>query len=117
MDDGLLQPNGTDAHVNGLDQDVLEDGELDDQEQQPTVTHSDRSHEHEEASSKQPQELHQAIDTSANGDMLEAPGMPHAAIGGVQDEALKNLMMSWYYAGYYTGLYEGKQEPKQQAPG
>jgi hypothetical protein len=23
---------------------------------------------------------------------------------------MKNLMMSWYYAGYYTGLYEGKQQ-------
>lgn len=28
----------------------------------------------------------------------------------VQDEDMKNLMMSWYYAGYYTGLYEGKQQ-------
>ena len=39
----------------------------------------------------------------------------------VQNEALKNLMMSWYYAGYYTGLYEGQRqglaarEPNQQA--
>lgn len=28
----------------------------------------------------------------------------------VQNDDLKNLMMSWYYAGYYTGLYEGKQQ-------
>ncbi|KAK5116623.1 hypothetical protein LTR62_007297 [Meristemomyces frigidus] len=28
----------------------------------------------------------------------------------VQDEGMKNLMMSWYYAGYYTGLYEGRQQ-------
>jgi hypothetical protein len=28
----------------------------------------------------------------------------------VQNEDLKNLMMSWYYAGYYTGFYEGKQQ-------
>lgn len=28
----------------------------------------------------------------------------------VKDEALRNLMMSWYYAGYYTGLYEGQQK-------
>lgn len=27
----------------------------------------------------------------------------------VQDEGLKRLLMSWYYAGYYTGLYEGQQ--------
>ncbi|KAK4957950.1 hypothetical protein LTR10_004375 [Elasticomyces elasticus] len=28
----------------------------------------------------------------------------------VQDDGLKNVMMSWYYAGYYTGLYEGQQK-------
>lgn len=28
----------------------------------------------------------------------------------VQDENLKNLMMSWYYAGYYTGLVAGQQQ-------
>ena len=26
------------------------------------------------------------------------------------DEALKNVLMAWYYAGYYTGLYEGRQQ-------
>ena len=31
----------------------------------------------------------------------------------VQDPALKNLMMAWYYAGYYTGLYEGRQQASQ----
>jgi len=31
------------------------------------------------------------------------------------DEALKNLMMSWYWAGYYTGLYEGQKLPKPSA--
>jgi len=33
----------------------------------------------------------------------------------VKDEALRNLMMSWYYAGYYTGLYDGQrvQNPAQ----
>ena len=30
----------------------------------------------------------------------------------VQDEGLKKLLMSWYYAGYYTGLYEGEQKGK-----
>ncbi|KAK4988092.1 hypothetical protein LTR66_007415 [Elasticomyces elasticus] len=35
--------------------------------------------------------------------------MPTALVGRVQDENLKNLMMSWYYAGYYTGLFEGQQ--------
>lgn len=31
----------------------------------------------------------------------------------VQDENLKRLMMSWYYAGYYTGLFEGQQQANQ----
>ena len=35
-------------------------------------------------------------------------GVPHAISNGMQDETLKNLMMSWYYAGYYTGLYEAQ---------
>ncbi|KAK6437539.1 hypothetical protein LTR95_006263 [Oleoguttula sp. CCFEE 5521] len=35
----------------------------------------------------------------------------------VQDEGIKNLMMSWYYAGYYTGLYEGKQQGLAAAQG
>jgi len=36
------------------------------------------------------------------------PAIPQHLIGTVQDEGLKSLLMSWYYAGYYTGLYEGK---------
>jgi hypothetical protein len=34
----------------------------------------------------------------------------------VQDENLKNIMMSWYYAGYYTGLYTGQQQQPKEAP-
>ncbi|RMJ26431.1 hypothetical protein PHISP_02703 [Aspergillus sp. HF37] len=42
-----------------------------------------------------------------------AGAAPQAALGQVQDEGLKNLMMSWYFAGYYTGLYEGQQRTSQ----
>lgn len=31
-----------------------------------------------------------------------------------QDESMKNLMMSWYYAGYYTGLAEGQQKARTE---
>jgi hypothetical protein len=34
----------------------------------------------------------------------------------VQDENLKNIMMSWYYAGYYTGLHTGQQQVPNDAP-
>ncbi|EED23713.1 conserved hypothetical protein [Talaromyces stipitatus ATCC 10500] len=42
-----------------------------------------------------------------------APSVPDALLGQVQDPALKNLMMAWYYAGYYTGLYEGRHQVSQ----
>ena len=69
-------------------------------------------------------------------DQQQKPGMPDAIINGgevakihltpsvcenltntcsVKDEALKSLMMSWYYAGYYTGLYDGQQKMQNNA--
>jgi hypothetical protein len=36
--------------------------------------------------------------------------MANVALNAVHDESLKNLLMSWYYAGYYTGLYEGQRQ-------
>ncbi|KAH7407743.1 hypothetical protein BKA64DRAFT_706152 [Cadophora sp. MPI-SDFR-AT-0126] len=41
-----------------------------------------------------------------------SPALPQHLIGQVHDNDLKNLLMSWYYAGYYTGLHEGKQTAK-----
>ncbi|QDS76414.1 hypothetical protein FKW77_004097 [Venturia effusa] len=40
--------------------------------------------------------------------------MPQTLLDSVQDESLRNMMMSWYYAGYYTGLHEGQQKAKTQ---
>ncbi|KAF2035324.1 hypothetical protein EK21DRAFT_53872 [Setomelanomma holmii] len=45
-----------------------------------------------------------------------ASSMPQALLGTVQDENLKNIMMSWYYAGYYTGLYTGQPHVPKQTP-
>ncbi|ORY10860.1 hypothetical protein BCR34DRAFT_625060 [Clohesyomyces aquaticus] len=48
--------------------------------------------------------------TSAHNTAHPAAAMPQAILGTVHDENLKNLMMSWYYAGYYTGVYAGQQQ-------
>lgn len=45
----------------------------------------------------------------AEGPSAGGPVPPQALLGSMQDEGLKRLLMSWYYAGYYTGLYEGQQ--------
>ncbi|KAK7190985.1 hypothetical protein DPSP01_009185 [Paraphaeosphaeria sporulosa] len=55
----------------------------------------------------------QASGTELLHDGPISASMPQALLGSVQDENMKNLMMSWYYAGYYTGLVAGQQ---QRAP-
>ncbi|KAE9977491.1 hypothetical protein BLS_001395 [Venturia inaequalis] len=41
--------------------------------------------------------------------------IPQVLLNNVQDESLRNVMMSWYYAGYYTGLHEVQQNAKKQS--
>ncbi|KAH8821191.1 hypothetical protein F5884DRAFT_745521 [Xylogone sp. PMI_703] len=48
--------------------------------------------------------------TPREGRKPDVQALPQHLVGQVQDEGLKNLLMSWYYAGYYTGLYEGQQQ-------
>ncbi|KAH6875371.1 hypothetical protein BKA58DRAFT_119862 [Alternaria rosae] len=50
----------------------------------------------------------------AAGTLTDA--MPQAILGTVQDENMKNIMMSWYYAGYYTGLHAGQQQARKEPP-
>ncbi|KAJ5150621.1 uncharacterized protein N7500_010810 [Penicillium coprophilum] len=55
----------------------------------------------------------QPVDTNSAVSAPTIP-MPHPVMANVQDESLKNLMMSWYYAGYYTGLHEGQQQASSE---
>ncbi|KAI9674377.1 MAG: hypothetical protein M1829_003779 [Trizodia sp. TS-e1964] len=55
----------------------------------------------------------QPPETDAKDQLNTAPIIPQMLVGNIKDEALKNLMMSWYYAGYYTGIYEGRQQAQQ----
>ncbi|KAL8823982.1 MAG: hypothetical protein Q9191_005390 [Dirinaria sp. TL-2023a] len=48
------------------------------------------------------------VDSTAQ--LPSVASMPNPILNNTKDEYLKNLMMSWYYAGYYTGLYEGQQQ-------
>ncbi|MCJ1473075.1 hypothetical protein MMC13_001725 [Lambiella insularis] len=51
-------------------------------------------------------------ETQASGTLQDASAIPQGTISAsTQDEALKSLMMSWYWAGYYTGFYEGQKQP------
>jgi len=48
--------------------------------------------------------------TTPSGNRSHGLMPPQHLIGSVHDEGLKDLLMSWYYAGYYTGLYEGQHQ-------
>ncbi|KAK6007950.1 hypothetical protein QM012_004764 [Aureobasidium pullulans] len=56
-----------------------------------------------EDSNVEPVDVHQAQN-------LAPPGVSQVLLDSVQDEGLKALMTSWYFAGYYTGLYEGQRK-------
>ncbi|KAF2677233.1 hypothetical protein K458DRAFT_447063 [Lentithecium fluviatile CBS 122367] len=71
------------------------------------------AHAEEQPASGHQEYARQSETVAAHNAPLTA-SMPQALLGSVQDENLKNLMMSWYYAGYYTGLYAGQLQTASQ---
>ncbi|THV92273.1 hypothetical protein D6D27_05006 [Aureobasidium pullulans] len=59
--------------------------------------------------------LHIEAQAESPASVTQQPPPPQVLLDSVQDEGLKALMTSWYFAGYYTGLYEGKQQAQAQA--
>ncbi|KAL2680598.1 hypothetical protein Neosp_008200 [[Neocosmospora] mangrovei] len=82
--------------------DRLQDVELIEPDQ-PSTSEQEAANENAPSSRNEPQATPQGL-----------PSFPvQAVLGSVQDENLKKLLMSWYYAGYYTGLFEGQQQAQQ----
>lgn len=69
----------------------------------------------EEPTTSEPQSHTAETAVAPQHDASLGASMPQALLGSVQDENLKNLMMSWYYAGYYTGLHAGQQQAGSNA--
>ncbi|KAL2117018.1 hypothetical protein VTJ04DRAFT_9186 [Mycothermus thermophilus] len=99
-------------------------GQLDDQQQVHDVDKDDAIEEEQHETAHPPisdvQPSGNAGAAIQSGEKAAAaaamPSMgPQTLLGNVQDEELKKLLMSWYYAGYYTGLYEGRQQGLKQA--
>ncbi|SLM40898.1 Survival motor neuron [Lasallia pustulata] len=106
--------NGGQDRAEAVDSEMLEDGEVADEEEKPV--RQDEGIESTDPATSSPNAHHyhqQAPGANDGGYGPGAPTMPNAVLGRVEDEALKNLMMSWYFAGYYTGLYEGQQQAAQ----
>lgn len=94
---------------NGSPSVELEDGELDEPESAQALPNGDLKENCYGAPAMETEHKQDLAHASTAEERPEKSGMPNAIMNGVKDEALKNLMMSWYYAGYYTGLYEGQQ--------
>ncbi|KAG9728417.1 hypothetical protein KCU86_g13169, partial [Aureobasidium melanogenum] len=76
--------------------------------QGPTVEQvRETTQEPKEESNVEPIDMHPIQNSNHN----QAPsGVAQVLLDSVQDEGLKALMTSWYFAGYYTGLYEGQRK-------
>ena len=108
--------------VAGMDED-LEEGEF---EETPTGAgdlvngtpgdHSTAPMQHENmtaSNNSNPQPPSISVPTAAlNGGDWDASldYVPLLILTLVNNDATKNLMLSWYWAGYYTGLHEGQQQ-------
>lgn len=76
----------------------------------PTHLHRDDSNNSEQPSSG-PSIPHVLISNGQISGLESFQGIEIVANNNVvTDEALKNLMIAWYYAGYYTRLYEDQQK-------
>ncbi|MCJ1256967.1 hypothetical protein MMC24_004792 [Lignoscripta atroalba] len=102
--------------TNGVNHETLEDGELEDHIEAAMPTNLNNSEDTQPHHAQDPAETNTAGSTQGIHEMA-----PNIIGGSLGDEALKNLMMSWYWAGYYTGHYEGQQQALQRvepdAPG
>ncbi|KAH0613149.1 uncharacterized protein H6S33_009529 [Morchella sextelata] len=93
------------------------------QEKSPTAQEQDAAAQELSAAAQAQSEAHARIQShlDAQAALQSAPPpFPMKSPGdmkGQDNEALRNLMMSWYFAGYYTGLYEGQQQAQQQQNG
>ncbi|MCJ1358652.1 MAG: hypothetical protein MMC33_008652 [Icmadophila ericetorum] len=105
---------------NGMNETEMEDGELEEEDDSPIQNngHASANSPVQSAEVKEPQDLQQPLQTNngpAPQKALDGSHVTQTTISAsTQDEALKHLMMSWYWAGYYTGLYEGQHGQGKQ---
>ncbi|KAL9109626.1 MAG: hypothetical protein Q9187_008145, partial [Circinaria calcarea] len=114
--DADLQMNESAAPLDqGNKDEDLEDGEVEDHEQASIPPDSKPP---QVALSSEPYSPRPQSETKTTNPPSGVPGLPQTVIdGSSQNEALKNLMMSWYWAGYYTGHYEGQMQAQQTSSG
>ncbi|KAI4169629.1 MAG: hypothetical protein LQ343_005568 [Gyalolechia ehrenbergii] len=97
-------------HPEDFEDGEIEEGQVDDSPLELVGAEEERTAVKAQSPANQQDELPPPNPDDNNTESAQVShGVPESLTTGVQDEGLKNLMMSWYYAGYYTGLYEGRQ--------
>jgi len=100
--------------VKDTEQDLLDEGEIDEGDDTNGGSMDGIKYPQQMSSDQHPSQQPSDSETAGVG-KAELAGIPQNVLGGLQNEALKNLMISWYFAGYYTGLYEGQQQARPDA--
>ncbi|KAF4342979.1 Survival motor neuron 1 [Fusarium beomiforme] len=107
-------------HAKGGSVQELESGNLAETEAESEFEQPQAAETQEIELNLEPAEQNKEVLSSSNEpkDPIASKGLPsfpmQTVLGSVQDESLKKLLMSWYYAGYYTGLYEGQHQAQQK---
>ncbi|MCJ1369454.1 hypothetical protein MMC20_000665 [Loxospora ochrophaea] len=97
-------------HTNGASEAELEDGELEDDIKISVPINVTGNENGQIRPSNSSPTTEKESDASGAQPMQSNSSIPHGMMSqSTQDDTLKNLMMSWYWAGYYTGLHEGQQ--------
>ncbi|KAL8703077.1 MAG: hypothetical protein Q9201_003739 [Fulgogasparrea decipioides] len=97
-------------HSEDLEDGEVEDGQIEDELPVDAGATEDAVDPEEEIFTRQRHDQPASASANHAESAPAPPAMPGVLFNSVQDEDLKNLMMSWYYAGYYTGLYEGRKK-------
>ncbi|KAL9009053.1 MAG: hypothetical protein Q9180_009438 [Flavoplaca navasiana] len=110
---GIMNSDNLDGmpHAQEPGDEEVEDGEIEDDLLVNKGTMQESAHTKEKTSTVQEYYAPPPARDDGAGSVPEPSNVPNVFMNGVQDQGLKNLMMSWYYAGYYTGLYEGRKQP------
>ncbi|KAI4273188.1 MAG: hypothetical protein LQ337_004815 [Flavoplaca oasis] len=111
QDNGIMNSDNLNGmpHTQEPGDEEVEDGEIEDDLLVNKGTMQESAHTKEETSTVQEYHAPPPARDDGPGSVPEPSNVPNVLMNG--DQGLKNLMMSWYYAGYYTGLYEGRKQP------
>ncbi|KAF1811139.1 hypothetical protein P152DRAFT_80324 [Eremomyces bilateralis CBS 781.70] len=108
MQERLQALQGNEDKVSESDQPLNEMPVKAEEEEMVASGQRDAQVEHVNGTTGQPDTFTLKDATAATNSVGPASGT--MSLPNISDQNVKQMLMSWYWAGYYTGLYEGQQQ-------